>query len=75
MRVSKIEKIDSIYHVTTAPNFIQRLFGVKSKTTRYRWNYAIYTYGFGKCYIREDGNKVDPWSNLQDELTKFDNKF
>lgn len=38
MRISKIEKIDDVYFVTTTPaDFFERIFVSKEKIDRYKW--------------------------------------
>jgi hypothetical protein len=58
MRITKIEKIDRIYHVTMEPGFLSRLFGAKTKTERFKDSGNIYTFGGGTVYIRENGEKL-----------------
>ena len=42
MKISKIEEKDGLYYVTKTPNFIQKLFGMKEVTERYKWDGEVF---------------------------------
>ena len=36
MKITNIEQKEGLYYVTKTPNFIEKIFGVKEKTERYK---------------------------------------
>lgn len=76
MKITKIEyKADCLYHVTFEPNFLENIFGVKSKVVKYRNTGDTYTFGGGSVSIREDGVKLTNHNWVMEALDKFRNKF
>jgi hypothetical protein len=62
MRIKEIKpKKDSwrTFEVTFAPNFLERLFGVKEKTKEYKRISSTYVFGNGNVYI--DKNGIRKW--------------
>jgi len=76
MKISKIEKIEDVYHVTFVPNFIEKLFGVKETTERFKRAYGRnYRLTGDPAWIYSDGSILGATDTIVKELTKFDRKF
>lgn len=72
MKISNIEKKEGLYYVTKTPNFIQRLFGVKEVTERYKWNGEVFHYfDHIKVFYKSDG-EILGWS---DKMCKVLNNY
>ena len=75
MKITKIEYKELLHHVTFEPNFLERLFGVKSKVVKYRNSGATFTYGGGSVYYREDGKKLGNGDWVGETIDKWRNSF
>ena len=75
MKITKIEKIDRIYHVTMEPGFFGRLFGAKTKIERFKDSGYEFTFGGGTVYIREDGEHLGNYTNIGTSIDKWKRKF
>ena len=72
MKISNIKKKEGLYYVTKTPNFIQRLFGVKEVTERYKWNGEVFHYfDHVKVFYKSNGEIVS-WS---DKMCKVLNNY
>jgi len=75
MRI-KIEKINEVYFVTQTPDYFERLFGVKEKVDRYRWEGSVFArFPHIKVFYHESGRQLSWDSKLTIELNKQENKF
>ena len=50
MKVSKIEYLDYIFHVTLIPTWFEKLLGVKEKVERVKKTHQVYVFG-GAVYV------------------------
>lgn len=75
MKVSKIEDIDGIYHVTITPTWIERIFGLKEKVMKFKPKGATFVFGGGEVYIRSDGEETGNGSYIGEALDKFRKRF
>lgn len=71
----KPDKDWGVYDVTLAPNFIERLFGVKEKTISLKDSGDEYTFGGGTVYIDKDGNKLSNHNYIGEAIDKFIRKW
>jgi hypothetical protein len=75
-----IEYIDDTYVVTQTPNFIERLFGVKQKVDRYRWQGGAFVhFPHIKVFYHESGRALN-WDDpltivLNSEENNRENRF
>lgn len=76
MKITKIEKIDGIYHVTQTPNMFEKIFGIKERTERYKTNGEVFKYFPQiKIFYSFDGELIS-WDNkISELLNNFDRKF
>lgn len=76
MKITKIEKINGIHHVTKEPNWLQKLFGVKTKVERYKTKGEVFHYFTQfNVFYRSDGSIVSPTDNMCKVLNNFENSF
>lgn len=75
MKISNIEKEANIYIVTLTPNIIERFFGVKQKTKRYKDTYDTYTFGGGHVYINEKGKQLNNGNWIAETIDNWRRKF
>lgn len=75
MKLTKIEKIDRIYHVTMEPGFFERLFGVKTRVDRFMDSHKTFVFGGGTVYIREDGEELGNTSYVGNSIDKWRRRF
>lgn len=75
MKITKIEEVGGLYHVTLKPNWLEKLFGVKEKTWTFKDNYSTYRFGGGSVYIRSDGEKTGNGSYIGESIDKWRRKF
>lgn len=75
MKISKIEEINGVYHVTLVPNWFERLFGTKEKTYKFKDSGREYMVGGGTKYIREDGTLTGNGSYIGEQIDKWRRTF
>lgn len=76
MKVIKIETESSIYHVTIAYNWFERLFGHKPvEIIRYKDSWSNYKFGGGTIYITEKGEKTGNGDYIAEEIDKWRRRF
>jgi hypothetical protein len=76
MKITKIEEIDGIYHVTKTPSFLARLFGAKNKVERYKTNGESFHYfNHITVFYREDGKMLGPMEKMTGLLNNHIRKF
>lgn len=76
MKIGNIEKKDGIYFVTKTPNFIQRLFGVKEKVERYRYEGEVFYYFNDlKVFYDSNGKKVSWDTKMCRALNDYEHSF
>ena len=72
MKISKIEEKDGLYYVTKTPNFIQKLFGMKEVTERYKCNGEVFHYfDHLKVFYKSTGEIV----SIHDKMCKVLNNY
>lgn len=72
MKITKIEKKEGIYFVTKVPDFIERLFGIKKRTERYKTNDEVFLhFNRLKIFYKSTGELLD-WN---DEMCKILNNY
>lgn len=61
MKISNVEIIDGVYHLTKKPYWFERIFGIKTKVIRYKPTGNVFHY-FPDIlvFIREDGDIASP---------------
>lgn len=76
MKIDKIEeeKYD-IYKVYYKPNWLERLFGIKAKTIKYKDSGREFVLGGGTVYIKEDGTKLGNFNSIGKTIDNFRRKF
>jgi len=76
MKVSNIEKKEGLYYVTKTPNFIQRLFGVKEATERYKCNDEVFHYfNHVKVFYKSNGEMVKWDDKMCEVLNNYERSF
>jgi hypothetical protein len=76
MKISNIEKKEGLYYVTKTPNFIQRLFGVKEVTERYKCNGEVFHYfNFIKVFYKSNGEIVRWNDKMCEVLNNYERSF
>lgn len=76
MKVTKIEVINGIHHVTQTPNLIERLFGKKEIIERYKKTGEVYTYfQHINVFIKSNGVVLSPIEKMTEVLNNFDRSF
>lgn len=75
MKIEKIEYKDLSYHVTFVPNALEKLFGVKPKTVKYKNSGSTFMCGGGTVFLREDGKKLSNGDWVGEAIDIFRNKF
>ena len=73
MKIVKITKESKyIFVVEFKPNIIQRLFGIKNKTQRFKQEpYQRYYYGEGGIYYAENGEELGVFSKVGKAIDTF----
>jgi|AntRauTorckE6833_2_1112554.scaffolds.fasta_scaffold00024_68 hypothetical protein len=64
MRIAKIANEGNVYELTRYPNFIERFFGIKTRTDVYEDTGDSYSYG-GRIYVDQKGIKIRNGSEVQ----------
>ena len=73
MKVTKIEVIDGIYHVTQTPDLIERLFGKKEIIERYKKTGEVYAHFQDiNVFIKSNGEVLFPTEKMSKVLNNFD---
>ena len=76
MKISKIEKREGLYFVTKTPNFIQRLFGVKEVTERYKFKGEVFQhFDHVKVFYKSDGEIVSFSDKMCKVLNNYERSF
>lgn len=76
MKISNIEKKEGIYYVTKTPNLIQRLFGMKEVTERYKCNGEVFHYfNHIKVFYKSDGEIVTCFDKMCKVLNNYERSF
>lgn len=75
MKISNIEKEKNTYIVTFIPNIIERFFGVKEKTKRYKDTWDTYTFGGGHVYVNEKGEQLNNGNWIAEKIDNWRRKF
>lgn len=71
MIIDKIEKVNRYYQVTFRASFFEKLFGVKNVTRKYIDSGNCFILGGGVVYIRDDGKKLNNWSEVGQSIDKW----
>lgn len=72
MKITRIEVINGIHHVTQTPNLIERLFGKKEVVERYKRTGEVYAYFPHVEIFRKSTGEVP---QAIDKVTKALNNF
>ena len=75
MKITKIEKEGMIFTVTLTPNWLEKLFGYKEKTKRFKQTWSTFTFGDGNVYVNEKGEKLDNGDYIGVTLDNWLRKF
>jgi len=76
MRVVEIvEDKFCIYNVTLKPNWLERLFGCKTKTIQIKDTRSQYTFGGGNVYVDKNGDKLGNGSYIGEKIDSWKLKF
>lgn len=75
MKITKITREDGIYRVTQVPNFLERIFGKKERTVRYRRAYGYKYLLGGGVYYNEEGEETGCGNKVGEALDRFDRSF
>lgn len=75
MKITNIVKeTSSIFQVTLKPNWLERFFGIKEETKRFKDSGNEYMFGSETIYLNEKGIKIGR-GYIQEELDEFRRKF
>lgn len=75
MKIIRITKSGDVYTVTQAPNWLERLFGKKETTSKYKKDgYKEYMFG-GEIYYNQEGEKLEYNHKIGIALDKFNHSF
>lgn len=76
MKVTKIEVIEGIHHVTQTPNLFERLFGKKEIVERYKNTGEVFVhFPHIFVFVRSDGAVLSPIDKMTKKLNDFDRSF
>lgn len=75
MRITNIKKIGGIFIVSFAPNIIERIFGFKEKTKRYKHTGGFYALNEKRVVICENGEKLKATDKIVEALENFERRF
>ena len=76
MKISKIEMKDGLYYVTKTPNFIQKLFGMKEVTERYKWDGEVFHhFNHLKVFYKSTGEMVSAYDKMCNVLNNYSRSF
>lgn len=76
MKISKIEEKDGLYYVTKTPNFIQKLFGMKEVTERYKCSGEVFHYfNHLKVFYKSTGEIVGVDDEMCNVLNNYSRSF
>lgn len=75
MKISNIENEGNIYIVTFIPNMIERFFGVKEKTKRYKDTWSTYSFGGGHVYIDQKGKQLSNGNWIAEKIDQWRRRF
>ena len=74
--ITKIQQDGRIYIVTSEPNFVERLFGFKTKINKYKDTGSVYNFGGGHEYVNEKGESMgNTMSPIREALDNWRRKF
>ena len=75
MKITKIEQNGRVFTLTFTPTFIERLFGSKEKTKRFRQTHSSYVFGDGNVYVNENGEKLGNGNWIGKTIDRHQLKF
>lgn len=75
MKITKIEIKNFAYEVTFVPNWLEKIFGVKSKVKKFKPTGNTYAYGGGNIYLSEDGSPLENGNWIAVSIDQWKNKF
>lgn len=75
MKVTNTKKSGNLYHVDLEPSWLERLFGVKPKTTTLKGTGRYYVCGGQKIYVYKDGSETGNGDYIAEAIDKWNNKF
>lgn len=76
MKITKIEQKDNIFSVTKTPNFLEYIFGFRTKTERYKDSGCVYnSFPSIRAYINEKGEIIGATNKITFALENFKRKF
>lgn len=71
MKITKIEQDGEVFTVTFKPSIIEKLFGCKEYSEKYKTDYSQYKYGGGLVYYKKDGEKLGNGHWIGEALDNF----
>jgi len=75
MKIKEIKNDAGVYNVTLIPNWLEKLFGVKEKTVKYKDSGSSYICGGGTIYVKQDGNRTSNGEWIAEEIDKWRRAF
>ena len=76
MKIKDIKKLkNSVYEVTFAPNWIERLFGLKEVSKQYRQSDSYYSFGGGNVYVKPNGKELGNHNWIGESIDQFKRKW
>jgi hypothetical protein len=76
MKILEIKKDGNIYLVKRKPNLLQKIFGFKEKTEKYKDTGKVFTYlPHISVYIKQNGELLDPLNKITTVLDNFKRSF
>lgn len=79
MKIVKIEREGSLFTVYREPNWLESLFGCKSRVDKYKDTGYTYMFGGGNVYVNQKGielgNSMGYGCNTREALDRFRRSF
>ena len=75
MKITRIEKEGMIFTVILTPNWLEKLFGHKEKTKRFKKTLSTFYFGGGNVYVNEKGERLDNGDYIGVTLDNWLRKF
>lgn len=77
MKIKEIKQIDRllIYEVTFTPNWLEKLFGIKEYTKKYKRTMDTYENGGGNVYVESNGKRLGNMNYIAEAIETFRRKW
>lgn len=78
MKIKEIKQKEgsyNIYQVIFAPNWLEKLFGVKEQIKEYKQTSSTFTFGGGAVYIDKYGKQLNNGNSIGEAIDAFRRKW